>query len=69
LQFEASLGQIVCKTLSQKTLHKNRAQGEDPEFKPHYRKKKRMSNLLGTNWWFMPVILASQEANIRRIVV
>jgi hypothetical protein len=36
--------QIVLKTLSQKTLHKNRAggmtQGEGPEFKPQYRKKK-----------------------------
>jgi hypothetical protein len=33
-------GQIVCKTLSQKTLHKNRAGGvaqdEGPEFKPQY---------------------------------
>jgi hypothetical protein len=32
-------GQIVLKTLSRKTLHKNRAggvaQGEGPEFKPH----------------------------------
>jgi hypothetical protein len=37
-------GQIVLKTLSQKTLHKNRtggmAQSEDPEFKPQYCKKK-----------------------------
>jgi hypothetical protein len=36
-------GQMVHKTLSQKTLHKNRAggvaQGEAPEFKPQYRKK------------------------------
>jgi hypothetical protein len=35
--------QIVCKTLSQKTLHKNRAgrmaQGEGPEFKYQYRNK------------------------------
>jgi hypothetical protein len=38
-------GQIVHKTLPQKTFHKNRtggmAQGEDPEFKPHYCKKKK----------------------------
>jgi hypothetical protein len=37
-------GQIVHETYSQKTLHKNRvggvAQGEDPEFKPQYHKKK-----------------------------
>jgi hypothetical protein len=37
--------QIVRKTLSRKTLHKNRAGGvaqvEDPEFKPQYRQKKR----------------------------
>jgi hypothetical protein len=36
---------IVCKTLSQKTFHKNRAggvaQGEGPEFKPKYCKKKK----------------------------
>jgi hypothetical protein len=42
-------GQIVCKTLSQKTLHKNRAggvvQGEGPEFNPSTSggKKKKMS--------------------------
>jgi hypothetical protein len=37
--------QIVCKTLSRKTPHKNRAggvaQGEGPEFKHQYRKKKK----------------------------
>jgi hypothetical protein len=37
-------GQIVCETLSQKILHKNKAsgvaQGEGPEFKPHYHEKK-----------------------------
>jgi hypothetical protein len=37
--------QIVCEILSRKTLHKNRAggvaQGESPEFKPQYCKKKR----------------------------
>jgi hypothetical protein len=43
-------GQIVCETLSRKTLHKNRAggvaQSEGPEFKPQYcqtRKKKKDS--------------------------
>jgi hypothetical protein len=39
-QFEASPGKQFHKTLSQKTLHKNRsggvAQGEGPEFKPQY---------------------------------
>jgi hypothetical protein len=38
-------GQIVCETLSQKTLHKNRAggvaQGEGPELKPQYLKKRK----------------------------
>jgi hypothetical protein len=38
-------GQIVHETLSQKTPHKNRAggvaQGEGPEFKPQYCKKKK----------------------------
>jgi hypothetical protein len=37
--------QIVCETLSQKTLHKSRAdgvaKGEGPEFKLHYHKKKK----------------------------
>jgi hypothetical protein len=37
--------QIVHKTLSRKTLHKNRAggvaEGEGPEFKPQYHKKKK----------------------------
>jgi hypothetical protein len=41
--------QIVRETLSQKTLHKNRAggvaQGEDPEFKPQYRKKQTKKHL------------------------
>jgi hypothetical protein len=38
-------GQIVCETLSLKTLHKNRtggvAQGEGPEFKPQYHTQKK----------------------------
>jgi hypothetical protein len=38
-------GQIVQKILSRKTLHKNRAgevaQGESPEFKPQYHKKRK----------------------------
>jgi hypothetical protein len=46
LQFEASLGKLFCENLSQKTLHKNMssgvAQGESPEFKPQYLKKKRV---------------------------
>jgi hypothetical protein len=37
-------GKIMRETLSQKTLHKNRADGathgEGPEFKPQYHKKK-----------------------------
>jgi hypothetical protein len=41
---QSQLGQILSKTLSQKALHKNRAggvaQGEGPEFKPQYQKKK-----------------------------
>jgi hypothetical protein len=43
--FRNQLGKIVCKTLSRETLHKIRAggvaQGEGPEFKPYYRKKKK----------------------------
>jgi hypothetical protein len=39
-------GQAVLETLSQMTLHKNRVggmtQGEFPEFKPQYHKKKRV---------------------------
>jgi hypothetical protein len=39
--------EMVCETLSQKTLHKNRAvgiaQSEGPEFKPQYGQKKRTS--------------------------
>jgi hypothetical protein len=39
--------QIVCKILSRKTLHKNRAggvsQGEGPKFKPQYWKQKKKS--------------------------
>jgi hypothetical protein len=42
-------GQIVRETLSQKTLHKNRAggvaQGEGREFKPQYWKKKKLYRL------------------------
>jgi hypothetical protein len=44
-RFKASLGKEFHETLSQKTLHKNRAggvaQGEGPEFKSQYRKKKK----------------------------
>jgi hypothetical protein len=41
---QSQLWQIVGETLSQKTLHKNRAGGvaqvEGPEFKPQYHKKR-----------------------------
>jgi hypothetical protein len=44
--------QIVCKTLYQKTLHKNKAdglggvaQGEDPKFKPQYHQKQQKKSL------------------------
>jgi hypothetical protein len=41
----SQLGQIVQETLSQKTLHKNRAgevaEGEGPDFKLQYHKKKK----------------------------
>jgi hypothetical protein len=47
---EASQGKQFRKTPSQKTLHKNRAggvaQGESPEFKPQYSKKKKRTLLL-----------------------
>jgi hypothetical protein len=40
IEFQSQPWQIVHETLSQKTLHKNRAgrvaQGEGPEFKPQY---------------------------------
>jgi hypothetical protein len=42
-------GQTVCRNLSQKTLHKNRAggvaQGEGPEFKPQYYQKTKKKKL------------------------
>jgi glutamine amidotransferase-like uncharacterized protein len=50
LQFKASPGEIVCKTLSRKTLLKKRfggvAQGVSPEFKPQYCKKKKKNCFL-----------------------
>jgi hypothetical protein len=46
-------GQIVPETLSQKTLHKNRAggvdQGEHPEFKPQFCKKKNKKECMIVN--------------------
>jgi hypothetical protein len=46
---EASPGKQFHKTLSRKTLHKNRAdrvaQGEGPEFKPQYSKKKKRKKI------------------------
>jgi hypothetical protein len=45
IKVQSQPGQIVLKTLSQKTLHKNRAggvvQGGGPEFKPQYCQKKK----------------------------
>jgi hypothetical protein len=45
IEVRSQLRQIVCKTLSCKTLHKNRtggmAQDEGPGFKPQSRKKKK----------------------------
>jgi hypothetical protein len=56
IAIQSQPGQIVSETLSQKTLHKNRAcgvaQGEGPEFKPQYHgkqnKTKKLSEYLGT---------------------
>jgi hypothetical protein len=46
MQFEASPGKIVCKTLSRKKKKSQKrdggvAQGVDPEFKPQYCQKKK----------------------------
>jgi hypothetical protein len=38
-----------------------------PKFKPQFHQKKR-NYLLGC-WWLMPVILATQKAEIRRMVI
>jgi hypothetical protein len=63
-------GQKVRETLSQKTLHKNRAggvaQGEGPEFKPQCLKKicnelKRV--LVSWAWWCTPVISALTQGD------
>jgi hypothetical protein len=47
IMVQSQPGQIVHKTLSRKTLHKNRAggvaEGEGPEFKPQYFKKRKIS--------------------------
>jgi hypothetical protein len=47
--------QIVCETLSQNTLHKNRAggaaQGEGPQFKPQYHKTNKETKNLMTSYW------------------
>jgi hypothetical protein len=44
------------------------AQGVGPEFKPQYYKTKP-KNFLSRCQWFMPIILATWEAEIGRIVV
>jgi hypothetical protein len=50
---QSQLRQIVCKTLSWKTLHKNRAggvaQGRGPEFKSQYHKNKEKKKEKGHN--------------------
>jgi hypothetical protein len=50
-------GQIVCKTLSQKALHKNRAggvaQGEGPEFKPQYHHQKKKKKEIVGDFYFL----------------
>jgi hypothetical protein len=47
--------QVVCETLSQKTLHKNRvggvAQAEGPEFKPQYCKKQKQKEEEDAEEW------------------
>jgi hypothetical protein len=57
-----------------KTHHKNRAGGvaqdEGPEFKPQYHKKKKKKiTVFARHQWLTPVILATQEAEIRSILV
>jgi hypothetical protein len=46
IAFRSQPRETICETLSQKTLHKNRAGGvaqdESPEFKPQYCKKKKL---------------------------
>jgi hypothetical protein len=51
IEVQSQPGETVHKTLSRKTLHKNRpgevAQGEVPEFKPQYCKKKKKKKKVG----------------------
>jgi hypothetical protein len=57
-------GQIVRETLSQKTLHKNRASGvAQGEFKPQYCKKKKKKK----NGWWRESSPASQGAPVHQI--
>jgi hypothetical protein len=60
IKFRSQPGQIVHKTLSQKTLQKkNRAvgvtQGEGPEFKPQHQKKERVRDYLIDSWFWSNV--------------
>jgi hypothetical protein len=69
-------GKIVCETLSWKTLHKNRAggvtQGEGPEFKLQYRKKKKKNHRLGSRNWHKVLverIQCTNKTNPVRVVI
>jgi hypothetical protein len=46
-------------------------QSVGPELKPQYGQKKKEEEavLAGHQWWLSPVILATQEAESRRVVV
>jgi hypothetical protein len=64
IKVQSQPGQIIHETLSQKTLHKNRAggggQGEGPEFKPQYHKKKKKKEMeYSLVLWPMPIIGAT----------
>jgi hypothetical protein len=81
IMVQSQPGQTVRKTLYQNKTKQNKknpsqnrargvAQGESPEFNPSSskKKKKKMEKRPGCQW-LMPVILATQVAEIRRITV
>jgi hypothetical protein len=44
------------------------SQGKGPEFKPQYYKKRKKERLARCQW-LTPIILAIQEAEVRRIII
>jgi hypothetical protein len=69
VSFKASLGYIVRAHLKKRERERERERGRRKEGRKEKIHVSKLSHIAGRLWWLMPVILAVQKAEIRRIVI